>query len=161
MAVVFLALGSNLGNRRQYMDRAVTLLQEHVTIDGRAPYYVTSPVGYTDQGDFMNGLVRGTTKLSPQELIEFIRKVEEEVGRVRRWRWGPREVDVDIIFYDDMVVDEPDLMIPHVRYSERDFVLQPLIDIAPDHKDPVTGLTAGELLADLSDEQRSVINKEA
>ena len=146
MAVVFLALGSNVGDSVAYIDQAILLLSEHVTSISGAPLYSSKAVGYTDQPNFINTVIKGSTKLSPQSLLRFVKKVERQVGRIYRFRWGPREIDIDIIFYGNQIVDKPSLTLPHARFRERDFVLRPLCDLAPTYVDPVTKQTVQELL---------------
>lgn len=156
MATVYLALGSNVGKGDQQVDKAITLLHEQLTDITEAPRYMSMAVGFTDQADFMNTAVVAETELSPRELLAFTQYVEQTVGRIRRFRWGPREIDIDIIFYDDLVIDEPDLTIPHPRFSERDFVLRPIADLNPDLIDPVSKMTVSELYEKLPASNRSI-----
>ena len=149
MTKVFLAIGSNVGDSRQNIQKAVGLLREKVHEIKRAPIYTSKAVGYTDQPDFLNTVVAGETELEPKELLKFIKDIEKKVGRVKRFRWGPREIDIDIIFYGDAIVDEPGLNIPHARFVERDFVLRPLCDLEPDFTDPVSQKTIVQLYAQL------------
>ena len=157
MTEVYLALGSNVGDSVAYINKAVELLGQKVDGLTRAALYRSKPAGYTDQPDFLNTAVSGQTALDPSELFKFIKDVEERVGRVARFRWGPREIDIDIIFYGDQILDTEKLTIPHPRFQERDFVLRPLADLNPGFKDPRSGQTVGELLAavgNLTDLQR-------
>jgi len=157
MAIVYLALGSNVGDSGRHIEQAIGLLQERVSGLVRAPMYRSRATGYTEQPDFWNTVVGGQTDLSPHELLEFVKGLEEQVGRVRRFRWGPREIDIDIILYGQAILDEPELMIPHLRLAEREFVLQPLYDLAPELVEPRSGRRVRELLADLPDTQRSIV----
>lgn len=159
MAVIYLALGSNVGDSKHHINKAIELLQRKVADIEKAPIYTTKATGYTDQSDFLNTVIGGETELSPQELLIFIKQVEKEVGRIKRFRWGPREIDVDIIFYNDEVINQPDLNVPHQRFAERDFVLKPLSDLAPELVDPITRLTVKELLDKLPPSDLSVISK--
>lgn len=146
METVYLALGSNMGDSRHFFEKAVELLGQSVRDIDMAPLYRSKPVGYTNQPDFLNTVVRGRTQLTPQQLLEFIKTVEQKTGRVKRFRWGPREIDIDIILYGDHIVERKDLTIPHARFREREFVLRPLCDLNPEIKDPLTKQTAQQLL---------------
>ncbi|HSX45892.1 MAG TPA: 2-amino-4-hydroxy-6-hydroxymethyldihydropteridine diphosphokinase [Candidatus Saccharimonadia bacterium] len=157
MTEVYLALGSNVGDSGANIAKAVELLSAKLTNLKMAPLYRSKPAGYTEQPDFLNTAASGQTRLEPQELFEFAKQVEKQVGRIERFRWGPREIDIDIIFYGDRVIKNEKLEIPHPRFAERDFVLQPLADLNPDLKDPRSGQTVSQLLAavgNLTDLQR-------
>jgi len=154
---IFLALGSNIENRKQHIEEAILLLREKMNNVTIAPLYETKPRYFEDQNNFLNIVLRGHTDLEPRELLQFTKAVQKEVGRVERFRYGPREIDVDILFYDDVVYKDEELEIPHPRLQERDFVLQPFSDINPDFSHPVLKKTIRELLATLPEEQRSVI----
>jgi 2-amino-4-hydroxy-6-hydroxymethyldihydropteridine diphosphokinase len=130
----FLSLGSNLGYRRQFLAEAVGSLASSVV--AVSPVYETDPVGGPDQGAFLNLVVQLETALSPRELLAVCHRLESGAQRVRMQRWGPRTLDVDIIWIDGVTVDEPDLQIPHPRWLERTFVLAPLADLAPELVDP-------------------------
>lgn len=156
MAIVYLALGSNVGDSNQQFDAAITLLSAKVTNIEQAPRYSSKAVGFVDQPDFLNTVIRGETNLDPQHLLAFMQTVEQQVGRVKRFRWGPREIDIDIIFYDDRVINLPDLSVPHPRFHGRDFVLKPLCDLSPEFVDPVTKLTVKELYSNLTKDNRSI-----
>lgn len=159
MATVYLALGSNVGDAQAHIDTAIELLSAKIRGIKRAPLYRSKAVGYTDQADFTNTAIGGQTELSPKELLTFTQEVEQKVGRIKRFRWGPREIDVDLIFYDDRTSDTPELTLPHPAFRERDFVLQPLKDLNPELTDPQTGRTVTELLADLPTAAKSILNK--
>ena len=130
MTRAFLSLGSNLGDRRQFLAEAVGSLGSSVV--AVSPVYETEPVGGPDQGRFLNIVVQLETDLGPRELLAVCHRLESGAQRVRMQRWGPRTLDVDIIWIDGVTVDEPDLVIPHPRWSERTFVLAPLADLAPE-----------------------------
>lgn len=151
MAKAFLGLGSNLGEREKQLDFAVERLQAHPQIADLkvADYLETEPVGYLDQDKFLNTVVELSTTLAPHELLAVAQEIEEAAKRVRIIRWGPRTLDVDILLYDDLCLDDPDLTIPHPRMREREFVLAPLAQIAPDAAIPPDGSTAVELLDQL------------
>jgi 2-amino-4-hydroxy-6-hydroxymethyldihydropteridine diphosphokinase len=126
----FLGLGSNLGDRWQFLREAVAALPDVVAVSS---VYETSPVGGPEgQGPYLNVVVELATDLGPRELLGVARRVEEAAGRERKERWGPRTLDVDVLLVDDLSVDEPDLVVPHPRMWERRFVLAPLADLAPD-----------------------------
>ena len=120
-----------------------------------APLYETKPRYFEDQQNFLNTVLSGYTDLEPRELLQFTKAVQTEVGRVERFRNGPREIDIDILFYDNVVYKDDELEIPHPRLQERDFVLQPFSDINPDFSHPVLKMTIIELLDILPREQRS------
>ena len=130
MTRAFLGLGSNLGNRRRLLRDAVAALPDVVAV---SPVYETDPVGGPeDQEPYLNLVVELDTELSPRQLLELAHQLEQAAQRVRVERWGPRTLDVDVLLVDDLVVDEPDLVVPHPRMWERAFVLVPLSDLAPD-----------------------------
>ena len=130
----FLGLGSNLGDRLAHLRRAVAGLPGVVAVSG---VYETDPVGGPPgQAPYLNAVVELDTDLGPRELLEVARALEEEAGRVRAERWGPRTLDVDVLLVGDLAVDEPDLQVPHPRLRDRAFVLVPLHDLAPDLAGP-------------------------
>ena len=157
MHQIYLAIGSNIENRKQHIETAIVLLCEKVRGITIAPLYETKPRYFEDQNNFLNTVLRGYTDLEPRELLQFTKAVQKEVGRVERFRNGPREIDIDILFYDNVVYKDEELEIPHPRLQERDFVLQPFSDINPDFSHPVLKKTIRELLATLPKGQRSVI----
>ena len=130
MTRALLALGSNLGDRVRYLQDAVALLPDVVAV---SPVYETDPVGGPDgQGPYLNMVVRLDTGLDAHELLELCHRIEEKASRKRIVRWGPRTLDVDVLWVDGETVDEPDLTVPHPRMHDRPFVLAPLGDVAPD-----------------------------
>lgn len=129
MTRAFLGLGSNLGDRRAQLRSAVDSLPGVTAVSG---VYETDPVGGPDQGRFLNIVVEIDTELDPRALLGLCHRIESAAGRVRDVRWGPRTLDVDILWMDGITVDEPDLQIPHPRMWERRFVLAPLAELAPD-----------------------------
>jgi len=157
MQTVFLALGSNLENRKQHIEKAIVLLREKINDITVAPLYETKPRYFENQNNFLNTVLSGFTELAPQELLQFTKTVQKKVGRVERFRNGPREIDIDILFYANVVYKDEELEIPHPRLQERDFVLQPFSDINPDFSHPVLKKTIRELLDSLPEEQRSII----
>jgi 2-amino-4-hydroxy-6-hydroxymethyldihydropteridine diphosphokinase len=130
MARAFLALGSNLGDRHQHLERAVAAIPDLVAI---STVYETGPVGGPeDQDRYLNVVVKLDTDLTPRQLLELCGRLEAEAGRVRLERWGPRTLDVDVLWVDGQEVHEPDLEVPHPRMLERRFVQVPLLELAPD-----------------------------
>jgi len=133
---IYLALGSNLGDRLSYLHEAVRELGDCIVVDQLSQVYETEPAYVTDQPPFLNMVLSGTTTLSPRELLVCLKALEARMGRTTGRRYGPRPIDVDIVLYGDQIVDEPDLQIPHIRMAERQFVLQPLSELAPDLRPP-------------------------
>ncbi len=147
MHTVYLGLGANLGDRQHNLVQALQLLRAELTIEEVSSCYETTPVGYTSQPNFVNIACRATTELSPHDLLLFVKGVEQRMGRLATFRFGPRLIDVDILLYDDLVLDSPGLTIPHPRMVERAFVLVPLAEIAPDVCHPGRQQSIGELAA--------------
>jgi len=131
MTEVYIGIGSNLGDRRQYIKDAISMLGEtpEVKIDKVSPLYETEPVGGPPQGRFLNGVLSLKTGLSPRQLLKRLNEIEDSLGRERTVKNGPRTIDLDILTYGDLHIEEKDLMIPHPRMKERDFVMRPLNDI--------------------------------
>ncbi len=159
MTTIYLALGSNVGDPALYIMKAIDLLGTVVHNIRRAPLYASKAVGFTDQADFLNTAISGKTELSPQALLQAINNVEQQVGRVKRFRWGPREIDIDIIFYGNQLLETDSLIIPHPSFQERDFVLRPLVDLDSKIIDPASHKTLKQLLDSLNASQLSIINK--
>jgi len=148
--LVAIALGSNLGDRKANLALARERLRTLLTDYRASSEYETEPVGVPGQQPrFLNAAVVGTTALGPRALLETLLDIERQAGRTRPFPGAARTLDVDLILIGGVVVNEPDLVIPHPRFRERRFVLEPLAEIAPDLKDPVTGKTIGELLSAL------------
>ena len=147
----YIALGSNMGDSRRYLEDAVKALDEvrHTKVEKVSGFITTPPYGVTDQPDFLNGCLRLRTLLYPEELLKELNRIEKEAGRERIIHWGPRTLDLDIIFYDDLVMEKDELCIPHVEMHKREFVLEPLEEIAPYKRHPVYGKTVRELLEDV------------
>lgn len=144
----YIALGSNIGDSRQYLNDAVERLNalQNTSVTKCSKYYVTPPYGMVEQDDFLNACLELRTLMTPEELLEELHKIELGAGRERIVHWGPRTLDLDIIFYDDLIVEENDLCIPHVEMHKRKFVLEPLHEIAPYKRHPVYGKTVREML---------------
>lgn len=134
MIRAYLGIGSNLGDRLDHLQRGVDRIDAapHVRVVAVSPVYETTPVGGPPQGDFLNAVVAVETTLDPHALLTVCAAVEAAADRVREVRWGPRTLDVDVLLFDDLRLDDPDLTIPHPRMLERAFVLAPLHDLAPD-----------------------------
>lgn len=141
-----IALGSNLGASQQILEQAMQKLevQAQIVVDAVSSWYETLPVG-PEQPNYLNGCALLTTRLSPWDLLDTLLKIENEFGRVRQERWGARTLDLDILLYDDQVLETERLQIPHPRMRERAFVLVPLAEIAPNWLDPVTGSAIAQL----------------
>jgi len=146
---VYLALGSNLGNRQENLKTALYTLPPHVEISAVSRLYQTEPAYVLDQPTFLNVVARGHTRLQPQALLAYLKQIEAELGRKKIIRFGPRKIDLDIIFYEDWVVDTFELQIPHPRMAERGFVLRPLVELDPHLVHPVLKRPVKELLANL------------
>jgi 2-amino-4-hydroxy-6-hydroxymethyldihydropteridine diphosphokinase len=145
--VVAIALGSNLGDRHAHLDYAVSRLARLLSGLRQSSRYDTAPVDVIgEQPTFLNAAVVGTTELGPHELLDELQAIEAERGRDRPFRNAPRTLDLDLLLFGDLVVSDPELEVPHPRFRERRFVLEPLAEIAPDLVDPVSGLTVKELL---------------
>lgn len=149
MNKVFLSLGSNLGDRALYLSLACDALQ-HVLYDMRVSrIYETEPMYKLDQPNFLNMVIGGETSLSATEVFSFIKSLEYDIGRVRLERNGPRQIDIDVIGYNQEIIELSELIIPHPRYHERLFVLEPLRDVEPHWICPRTGLSLDEMIQKL------------
>ncbi len=147
MPTVYLGLGSNLGSRQDNCLRAVSLLEENgLKITRRSAMYETEPWGVKDQPRFINMAVEAETDVSPHELLSLIKKIESDMGRLAEKKWGPRVIDIDILLYENMRMNGDELTIPHPLMHEREFVLRPLSEIAPERVHPVLCKTIRELL---------------
>jgi 2-amino-4-hydroxy-6-hydroxymethyldihydropteridine diphosphokinase len=155
MPIVYIGIGSNLGDRRSNCLKAIALLEsEGVKVLKRSSLHETEPWGVTDQPAFMNMAVEAETDRSPRQFLSLLNKIEDVMGRARAIKWGPRTIDLDILLYDDLIVRESDLEIPHPLMHERAFVLEPLSEIAARKVHPLLHRTIAELRADLSGEKR-------
>ncbi|MEE1442443.1 MAG: 2-amino-4-hydroxy-6-hydroxymethyldihydropteridine diphosphokinase [Blautia sp.] len=148
----YIALGSNLGDKKAYLDQAIKALKQHkeCRVQKVSSYLVTEPYGGVEQDDFLNACLSLDTLLSPEELLDLLHEIEQAAHRERLIHWGPRTLDLDILLYDNEVLETEDLIIPHVEMHKRDFVLKPLAEIAPNKRHPILGKTIGELAAQLS-----------
>jgi 2-amino-4-hydroxy-6-hydroxymethyldihydropteridine diphosphokinase len=154
---VYIGLGSNLGDRESFIRSAIEALARtpHISVLRRAGLYESEPIGITNQPWFLNTVIELETTLSPQELLALCKGIERSLGRQHqhRERHGPREIDLDILLYDDIAIHEPDLTIPHHELHRRRFVLVPLLELAPQQTHPVTKQSLRQLLALLKDAQ--------
>jgi 2-amino-4-hydroxy-6-hydroxymethyldihydropteridine diphosphokinase len=146
---IYLGMGTNCGDRLKNLMAAIDALAPEINVTRRSPIYQTPPWGYTDQPDFLNLVVEGETDLAPKTLLTKLKNLEKKVGRTATFRWGPREIDIDILFYDNLILSSDGLEIPHPRLHERAFVLVPLSDLTPNLIHPKLGKSISELLAEI------------
>jgi 2-amino-4-hydroxy-6-hydroxymethyldihydropteridine diphosphokinase len=161
MNKAYIALGTNIEPRASYLKQAIQLLDDKETIQIRkkSSIYQTAPVGYTEQDDFLNMVLEIATGLSAEKLLDRCQEIENELGRKRVIRFGPRTIDLDILVYNEENIKTDRLMVPHPRMSKRGFVLVPLNEIAPDLRLPGTGNTINELLNNLPEQDKKDIIK--
>ena len=146
---VFLALGTNLGDRESNLSRARELLSQRMKIIDASPIYITPPWGFEEQPDFLNQILQVQTEIAPRPLLRYLKKIESKMGRVKTFRNGPRLIDIDILFYGQRVIKSSKLSIPHPRLHERAFVLVPLNGLAPDFVHPVLNITVETMLSEI------------
>ena len=153
-ARVLLSLGSNTGNRLLMLTKAQEELERRgFCITSRSRIWETFPWGLTDQPRFLNMCISAETELSPEEMLMTVKNIEVLLGRTKNLKWGPREIDIDIIAIEGFVIDRPEFKVPHSHMHERAFVLVPLREIAPCFRHPVTGMTPDEMLSLLPEEK--------
>lgn len=147
----FVAIGSNMGEKESYIENGIRELaaMPEIRVEKVSDLIVTKPYGGVEQDDFVNGAIKLRTLLTPNELLDALHEVEKHANRERLVHWGPRTLDLDIIFYDDLVYEEDDLIIPHVDMANRDFVLKPLLDLCPNKRHPILGQTIAQLYGKL------------
>lgn len=147
MSTAYIGIGSNLSNREKNCKDAIQLIQKKgIKVVKQSSMYETKPWGVKDQPRFINMAIEIETGKSPEELLKLLKNIEKEIGRTKTIKWGPRVVDLDILFYDDLIFKSHELEIPHPLMHEREFVLKLLCEIAPDKKHPVIGKTVKEMM---------------
>jgi 2-amino-4-hydroxy-6-hydroxymethyldihydropteridine diphosphokinase len=144
---VYLSLGSNLDNRLANLKQAIFSLSPQMNVKAKSEVYETPPWGYEDQPMFLNQAVQAETYLEPEPLLRHLKRLEIALGRKTTFRFGPRSIDIDILFFDDLIMETPSLIIPHPHVHERGFVLLPMMDIAPDLVHPVKKKSIREMIA--------------
>jgi 2-amino-4-hydroxy-6-hydroxymethyldihydropteridine diphosphokinase len=151
MPIAYLGLGANLGDARKTVQAAADSLRDHQAVRSLklSSLYRSKPWGITEQPDFINAAAELHTELAPLELLALCLKLEERFGRQRREKWGPRELDLDLLLYDSLQLEQEQLVLPHPHLTERLFVLQPLVELAPQLVHPVNGRPLAQLLAEL------------
>ncbi|WDC83694.1 2-amino-4-hydroxy-6-hydroxymethyldihydropteridine diphosphokinase [Caloramator sp. mosi_1] len=149
---VFIAFGSNIGDRYETVSKAFELIEKNdMKIIKKSEIYETEPYGYKEQPPFINGVILVETELTCRETLERLLDIEKKLGRERIIRWGPRTIDLDIIFFNDDIYSEEDLKVPHPDMHNREFVLKPLCDIDPDYVHPIINKSVRELYAMLKE----------
>ncbi len=149
--IAFIGMGSNIGERHLYIEKAMDLIEDRVgKILKKSSIIETKPYGYLEQNDFLNLVVKIDTKLNYRELLNELLSIEIELDRIRTITWGPRTIDLDIIYYEDKIIDEDDLQIPHIDLYNREFVLRPMVEIEEGLIDPKKNKTVKELLLELN-----------
>ncbi len=144
---VFIALGSNLGDRLANLQAAIAALNPDIRPVRCSSIYETPPWGYLQQPKFFNQVISAETELQPAGVLDRLKSIEEQLGRRETFRYGPRVIDLDILFFDDLVIESPPLVIPHPRLHERAFVLMPLAELAADLRHPIFDCTVGDMLS--------------
>lgn len=147
--IVYLALGSNMGNRLSNLKAAVLNLTPQMTVKQKSSVYETPPWGFTEQDAFLNQVVKVTTYLEPEPLLRHLKRMETALGRVPNFQNGPRVIDIDILFFDNTIINTPPLVVPHPRLHERAFVLVPLAEIEPDFIHPILQRPINKILEDV------------
>lgn len=152
----YLGIGSNMGDKESYMENAVSKLKADKKIRAvrTSDWIVTKPYGGVEQDDFLNGVVFLETLYSPKELLHLLQSFEKEAGRERKIHWGPRTLDLDILFYEDYISDQAELMVPHPDMQNREFVLKPLEQLCPYYQHPLLHKTVRQMLSELEEKQR-------
>ncbi|MBI5203665.1 MAG: 2-amino-4-hydroxy-6-hydroxymethyldihydropteridine diphosphokinase [Nitrospirae bacterium] len=151
MATIYIGIGSNIGNREENCRKAIKLIKENgIAVKKESSMHETEPWGVKDQPKFINMAIEIETNKKPEDLLGILKNIENQMGRTESVKWGQRIIDLDILLYDDLILETPHLEIPHPFMHEREFVLRPLVEIAPDKKHPVIGKTIKEMLSVLN-----------
>jgi len=143
--IIYLGLGTNLGDRKANLQAAAALWRPKVNVLRASGIYETEPWGFLDQPAFLNQVLEGETDLPPLDLLAFLKNIELSMGRKASFLYGPRLIDIDILFYDLAIINQPELVIPHPRLAERAFILVPLAELAPELRHPSLGLSICKL----------------
>ena len=153
--IAFIGIGSNMGDKVRRCEDAISeiLKVDRHTLLAKSSFYKTRPVGYTLQDWFVNGVIKIETELEASDLLHSLKAIENQLGRLQTFRWGPRAIDLDLLLFDGTCIETPEVRIPHPRIQERQFVLVPLAEIDPDLLHPVLKKTVQRLLEDLSEDQ--------
>jgi 2-amino-4-hydroxy-6-hydroxymethyldihydropteridine diphosphokinase len=148
VAIVYIGLGSNIGDRNSYLEAALLHIAKEckASIIAKSSIKETKPVGYVDQPDFLNQIIKIETELTPMDLLFALKKIESDMGRIRRFSLGPREIDLDILLYDDLIIDSDIIIIPHPEIIKRDFILEHLIELDPQLIEPISKKKYSEVL---------------
>ncbi len=162
MIDAFIGIGTNLGDRKKHISEALERLGKRtdIKIIKSSSLYVTEPIGYVGQDWFLNCVVEVMTTMPPRELLKHCQSIEEHMGRTRTMQWGPRIIDLDILLYNDAVIEDEELTIPHPNMDKRRFVLIPLVEIAPDVIHPGINKTVTDLLKHLDDAHKVDVYRE-
>ena len=156
---IYLVLGSNLGDRRRNLSAAVARIADYADVLSVGPVYETAPFGEVEQGNFLNTALSIETDLAAKNLLKGMKEIEKRLGRVPSGRWGPRVIDIDIALFGDEIVETAELTVPHPGLNKRDFFLRPILDIAPELRDPASGELLKDILAGIGPEDRTIIRK--
>ena len=159
MSVVYLSLGSNMGDKEDYIRKALKLIEDVDEIRKVSPLYQTEPMGFKDQSFFLNCVIEVQTNSNPEQLLLFLKSIEQKLGRINTVKNGPRIIDIDILFFDDFCIENDELIIPHPRLHERLFVLIPLMDVNPDVIHPLLKKTVRELYDAIQHEEMVTLYK--
>jgi|SRR5690625_3548762 len=161
MNLSYISLGTNIEPKEEYINNAIKQLSEHnnITIKKKSSIYVTTPVGYINQADFLNMVIELNTSLSSEDLLHYCQSIESDLGRERSIRYGPRTIDLDILLYNQEVIKTDRLTIPHPRMHQRSFVLIPLKEIAPHLVIPLVGMSSTELLKKVASSDKDGVRK--
>jgi 2-amino-4-hydroxy-6-hydroxymethyldihydropteridine diphosphokinase len=156
---VYLALGSNMGKRLANLKAAISNLTPQMAVKKKSSVYETPPWGFTEQSAFLNQVVKVETYLEPEPLLRHLKRLEAALGRVPNFQNGPRLIDIDILFFDDLIIDTPPLVVPHPRLHERAFVLVPLVEIEPDLVHPILQKPVSKLLEKVDQSEIKLFEK--